>query len=179
MFAHMTGTIRFLKIAIAIYFITAANLAAAAKPKALLKNAEHWGAFVVSEKGGNTCYVAGQPRKLLPKGVNRGAVWLLVTHRPYRKITNEISILMGYPLKKKSKVSLNIDGKIFKMFTDSETAWAADKKTDTAIVAAMRAGNKMKVSGLSARGTKTSDSYSLKGFSKAHQSTKKACKVKR
>jgi len=152
--------------------------ALAQQPKALIKNPKHWGAFVVSEKGGTACYLAGQPIDTQPKNVRRGKVWLLVTHRPYRKVRDEVSIYTGYPYRKDSKVQVQIDAKKFEMFTDKETAWAADGKTDAALVKAMRDGIKMVVRGVSSRGTKTKDTYTLRGFTKAHEAIGKACPKK-
>jgi hypothetical protein len=176
MFAAMTMLTRLI-FAFALAGLIPAT-ALAAKPKALLKNPQHWGAFIVKEDGGNACYMAGKPLRTQPDGVKRGNIWLLVTHRPYRKVHNEVSIYIGYPFKPKSTATVEIDGKKFEMFTDDETAWAADAKTDEALVAAMRAGNKMVVRGLSQRGTDTVDDYSLIGFTKAHEAISDACKVK-
>lgn len=145
-------------------------------PKALLQDPGVWGAFEVKEDGGTACYMAGQPSSSTPKNVRRGKIWLLVTHRPYRKVRDEVSIYIGYPFRKDSEVTVNIDGKSFKMFTDGETAWAPDAKADGALVAAMRAGNKMVIRGVSGRGTKTADTYSLKGFTKAHRAISRSCK---
>ncbi|MDX1424550.1 MAG: invasion associated locus B family protein, partial [Kiloniellales bacterium] len=48
---------------------------------------------------------------------------------------------------------------------------------DQAIVKAMRAGSSMVVKGTSSRGTVTTDTYSLLGFSKAYAAISKACGV--
>ncbi|MFO1113388.1 MAG: invasion associated locus B family protein [Rhodospirillales bacterium] len=50
-----------------------------------------------------------------------------------------------------------------------------DATVDRAIVAAMKAGQKMTVRGTSARGTITTDTYSLSGFSAALAAIDKAC----
>jgi hypothetical protein len=144
-------------------------------PKALLQNPGTWGAFQVKEDGGTTCYMAGQPGASKPGNVKRGKIWLLVTHRPYRNIRDEVSIYIGYPFKSGSEVTVNIDGKTYKMFTDGETAWAPNAKADAQLVKAMRAGSKMVIRGLSSRGTKTVDTYSLKGFTRAHKAIGSAC----
>jgi hypothetical protein len=71
-----------------------------------------------------------------------------------------------------------IDGKQFSLFTDDDTAWGGDAKVDSALVAAMKAGATMIVKGTSARGTLTTDTYSLAGFTAAHKAIDKACDVK-
>ncbi|WP_246200958.1 invasion associated locus B family protein [Azospirillum brasilense] len=72
-------------------------------------------------------------------------------------------------------------GKSFKLFTDGETAWARDADTDKAVTAAMRdaKGKSMVVKGVSARGTKTTDTYGTDGFAQAYDAINQACGVKR
>ena len=64
------------------------------------------------------------------------------------------------------------------MAHDVGHAFAVDTKTDKALVDAMIRGARMVVKGTSSRGTKTTDTYSLKGFSAAFKTIGKACKVK-
>ena len=65
------------------------------------------------------------------------------------------------------------------MFTDGDTAWNRGPLDDTKMVKAMRAGIKMTVKGTSSRGTKTTDVFSLKGFSKAYAMMNKKCGIKK
>ena len=140
----------------------------AAKPRSLLKNSGVWGAFSLKEGRGLACYVAGQPKFSKPDGVKRGPIWLLVTHRPYKKIKGEIGIYVGYPLKANSTVTIDIDRRKFKLYTVDDTAWVEDAKMEAKLVAAMRKGRRMVIKGTSKRGTNTTDTYSLNGFTRAH-----------
>ena len=65
-----------------------------------------------------------------------------------------------------------------KLFTQDDAAWAADKETDQELVQAMIRGHSMVVKGTSSRGTATTDSYSLLGFTKAHKAINTACPSK-
>ena len=150
----------------------------AAEPKELLKNALVWSAFSLKERKGLACYVAGQPKDSKPAGVKRGPIWLLVTHRPYAKIKNEIGVIVGYPLKADSTVTIDIDRQKFKLYTVDDTAWVEDAKMEVKLVAAMRKGRRMVIKGTSKRGTNTTDTYSLNGFTRAHLAINRACKVK-
>jgi hypothetical protein len=47
------------------------------------------------------------------------------------------------------------------------------------VTAAMRDGKQMVVKGVSSRGTKTTDTYSLAGVSQAYDAINEACGVKR
>ena len=94
------------------------------------------------------------------------------------KSTHVVSIKAGYTYKETSEVDLIIGSQTFKLFTDAGHAFAYDNKTDKDIAGAMVRGAKMVILGTSTRGTKTTDTYSLKGFSAALKTINKACKVK-
>jgi invasion protein IalB len=137
-----------------------------------------WEAYAGKEKTSSVCYMGSEPRKARGKYKHRGQTLVVITHRPAEKSTNVVNIQAGYQYRKRSSVQLIIDGATFDMFTDGGNAWAADANTDAALVRAMRAGSTMVVQGMSSRGTVTTDTYSLKGFSAAHNTMSTACKVK-
>jgi hypothetical protein len=86
-----------------------------------------------------------------------------------------VSVLVGYPLKQDSKVSVNVDGKTFVMFTKEDGAWVENIADESVLVAALRAGSKMIVKGTSRRGTNTTDEYSLAGSAAALDLAAKSC----
>ena len=178
MFAAMRSVITRLAIGLAAGGLLSAIPAQAQTPQSLISNPGKWGAFTVKEKDGTACYLAGKPDDTAPDNVKRGPVWLLVTHRPHRQVENEVSIYIGYPFKADSTVTVTIDGNTTDMFTDGETAWASDASSDLQLTNAMRAGLKMVVEGESSRGTKTTDTYSLSGFTRAHNAINQACGAK-
>jgi len=137
-----------------------------------------WSAYTVNEKDGKACYIASQPKDSKPKEAKRDAIWLLVTHRPYKKIANEVSVYVGYPLKDGSTARVEIDGQPFDLFTKDDTAWSNTPADDEKLVNAMRKGDKMQVKGVSARGTETVDQFSLAGFSAAMKAIGDACGLK-
>lgn len=153
--------------------------ASAAEPK-LLGTFRDWNAFSFEEGGNKVCYMSSQPKKKEPANVRRGDIYALVTHRPGEKSLDVVSFMMGYPLKKDIDTDVDASGKPFKLFNDSETAWARDAETDRNLVVAMRDGTRpMVVRGVSTRGTKTTDTYSLSGFSQAYTAINEACSVRR
>ena len=109
------------------------------------------------------------------KYTTRGDAHVLVTHRPADKVKGEVSVSAGYPYKEGKDAEADIDGKKFKLFTRGENAWAYDAAEDRAMVAAMKAGKQLIVRGTSSRGTATTDTYSLSGFSAALAAIDKAC----
>ena len=59
--------------------------------------------------------------------------------------------------------------------SQKDRAWAKDADDRQALVDAMRKGTSLVVQGTSARGTETTDTYSLMGFSKAYEAIGAAC----
>jgi len=136
-----------------------------------------WSAFAVKLEGKPVCYIGSEPLKSEGKYTQRGDVVFLVTHRPADKALGVINFQTGYTFKEGSEASLNISEESFALFTDDSDGWARDAKTDKAIVQAMIKGATMIVKGSSARGTLTTDTFSLKGFSAAYKAASKACKL--
>ncbi|MDA1324801.1 MAG: invasion associated locus B family protein [Proteobacteria bacterium] len=161
---------------VALIFL-ASGAAGAAEPKTpgTFKN---WSAYLLVENKDRICYLHGEPGKSAGKYKKRGDTYMQVTHRTGAKARNEVSVTAGYTYKKDSAVTLTIDGKKFVLFTHADTAWAGEENPDDKLVAAMRAGHTMVVAGASSRGTATVDSYSLAGFTAAHNAINKACGMK-
>jgi len=157
--------------------LTAGDLRAAT-PKELGSFTD-WTAYLLDDKGNKVCYIASQPKKAEGNYSSRGDVFVLVTHRPQAKTVNVVSIIAGYPYRDGNEVALTVDdNKNFHLFTQGETAWAKDADTDKALVTAMRSGSRMVIKGTSTRGTLTTDTYSLSGFSRAYERASRECGVK-
>ena len=139
-----------------------------------------WQAYSFPESGKTVCVVWGGPQKSEGKYKKRGDIRVFIAHRRWTKPkrVHEISFDAGYTFKKGSEATVTIDGKKFVLFTDGDTAWNRESKDDAAMVRAMRVGKKLVIQGVSSRGTKTKDSYSLFGFTAAHNAINKACRVK-
>jgi invasion protein IalB len=135
---------------------------------------QDWTAFADGSER-RICYIGSVPKKKEGNYTVRGDTYVLATHRPGEKVFGEISVEAGYSYKPGSEVEISIDGQTFKLFTQGGNAWAYDEKADRALLDAMRAGRQMVVKGTSTRGTLTTDTYSLAGFSAALQSIDKAC----
>ena len=63
------------------------------------------------------------------------------------------------------------------LFTSGDNAWGTgNASTDKKLVDAMKRGQRMIVEGMSSRGTKTEDTYSLAGFTGAYKAISAKCK---
>lgn len=161
----------------AVAFGWAVGASAAGDPE-LLGTFDHWTAFSYSDGGTKICYVASEPTKAEGKYTSRGDIIALVTHNPSDKTFDVVSFVAGYAYKPDSSVLVNIGGKKFELFTHEDRAWAPDEAMDKALVGEMKRGSRMVVVGTSNRGTRTTDTYSLIGFTKAYQKIAAACPAK-
>ncbi len=157
----------------------AATGAMAADPR-LLGTYKDWNAFAFEEGGHKVCYISSQPKKKEPAAAKRGEAFMLVTHRPAEKALDVVSFIAGYSYKKDADTVVEVAGKTFKLYNEGETAWARDAD-DKGITAALRdaKGKPLVVKGISARGTKTTDTYSTDGAVQAFDAINQACGVKR
>lgn len=138
----------------------------------------YWSAFKTAESNGNVCYIGAEPEKAEGDYDKRGETYMLVTQRPGIKELDVVSVRAGYKYRANSDVTVKIGSTTISLFTADGHAWAQDTKTDKALVKAMKRGNKMVIKGTSWRGTQTTDTYSLKGFTAAYKASRTACGLK-
>lgn len=154
------------------------SFATAAGSQTVINNFGDWTAFEDGKGKNKACYVASEPKKETGKYKSRGDSFIMVTSRPAEKSRDVFELRAGYAYKTGSEVTVRIGGTVTKLFTDRGVAWAYDAKSDRALTRAMRGGKDMIVTGFSTRGTKTVDTYSLSGFTAAHNTMNKACGLK-
>lgn len=136
-----------------------------------------WSVFV--EKSPKECWSVSAPKKSVntkggkPVQVRRGDILLFVTYRD--KKAPEVSFMGGYPFADGSTVDMNVGGTKFTLFTDGEGAWAGSPDEDKKIIAALKAGADVELTGHSSRGTQTKDTFSLIGFTAAMEEAGKRC----
>jgi len=136
-----------------------------------------WSAFALKQDGKSVCYIGSEPTQSVGKYSKRGDVLFLVTHRPADKQIGVINFQAGYPFKAGTDVDLTIGDTSYSLFTNDQDAWALDAKSDQAIVRALIKGSHMVLKGTSTRGTRTTDTFSLKGFTAAYKAASKACNL--
>lgn len=142
--------------------------AAFAQSPTQIKQNKAWGAYSHSGSDGKVCYVLSIPMEKSPetlngRAVDHGDVFFMLAQHPGQNVRLEPQFTAGYAFRDDSKVVLDIDGRKFSMFTRGQNAWLENPAEEAAVVAAMKAGSKMKVSAVSRRGTQTSYDYSLSG----------------
>tara|TARA_X000001036_G_scaffold181236_1_gene171454 strand:+ start:293 stop:889 length:597 start_codon:yes stop_codon:yes gene_type:complete len=135
-----------------------------------------WTAFAEGEGKNLACMAVSKPKKSEGDYTKRGDIFAIVTHLPGQKKWNEFSVVAGYNYKTNSNPDIFIDQKKFQLFTSGSRAWSFSPSDDEKIIKFLKKSMKMKVVGTSSRGTITSDTFSLMGFSKAYQKINEACK---
>lgn len=160
--------------------IFAAALLFAVKPAyaqtaKLLETFKDWQVFVHEANDEKVCFAASAPKKKLPAGANRGSVFFYLTTWKKDDVRNEVSIKIGYTFKPESVPVVTVGSETFELYSKDDKAFMRDPAEETKLIAAMRKGSRLKMTGLSSRGTKTEDSYSLLGLTAALGHVEKAC----
>ena len=142
------------------------TLPAAAEPANLLGVFGNWSAFSSGSGSSLTCYALSKPRATRP-AAKRGAIYLMVSDWPSRKVKAEPQIVYGYQGKEGAPAALAVGSDKFNFFI----------RNNGKLIDAMQSGVSAVASGTSARGTKTSDTYSLAGFNDAMAKAHAACNM--
>tara|TARA_Y100000739_G_C20332706_1_gene339629 strand:+ start:80 stop:547 length:468 start_codon:yes stop_codon:yes gene_type:complete len=118
------------------------------------------------------CFIGSMPIKTdIPEGKSRGDVYILIT-RINRSKDAVVEISAGYPYKEDNPVIVFIDKSKYEFWSQEDSAWTND---DNDVIYAMKKGNILKVEGISSRGTKTIDEYTLTGFTAAFNKLTNDC----
>ncbi len=137
-----------------------------------------WGAYTASPGGKKVCFALAKPTSSATNPPNRprDPAWLFVSTRPAEKVKEEVSVIIGYPLKPNADASVEVGGATFAMYTQNDGAWVKNAAEEARLVEALRKGSDVTVKGESTRGTKTTDTFSLKGISQALDRTAQECR---
>src|SRR3984957_5141300 len=128
-----------------------------------------WGAYTATPNGKKGCFALANPASSKPNPPNRprDPAYAFVSTRPAEKVTNEVSVMIGYTLKPGSESTLEVGGASFAMYTQGDGLWIKNAAEEDRMVDAMRKAADVTVKGVSTKGTETTDTFSLKGLSQA------------
>src|SRR4051812_38705348 len=158
-----------------------ASVPARAEPATLLGVFQYWSAYSAGTGSSMTCYALSQPRASQPKGAKRTAIYLMFSDWPGRKTKGEPQIVLGYPVKQDAPASLAVGSTKFNFFArpkgNDGSAWLQALNDNGRLIDAMGKGVSAVASGVSARGTKTVDPYSLAGFGDGMAKIHDVCKM--
>ena len=136
---------------------------------------KYWSAFTADAPDGKVCWAATAPISTDYSGESRSDVFIMVSIRPSAGVSGEISVISGYPYDEKRTAQVKIGNDTFSFFTSEDGAWLETRREEEQMIRAMKAGSKASVTGYSSSGSRSNDSFSLLGFTKAYNTAKKAC----
>ncbi len=159
--------------------------AAAAAPAApggaqptLLGQFGEWGAYTATPGGKKVCFALSKPTSssTSPPNRPRDPAYLFISSRPAEKVKDEVSVIFGYGLKPNSDANIEVAGGSYAMYTQADGAWVKNAAEEPKLVETMRKGQDLTVKGTSARGTVSTDIYSLKGLTQALDRVGQECR---
>ena len=155
----------------------AAAMAAGAEPT-LIGQFGNWGAYAAMPNGKKVCFALAKPSssKTNPPNRPRDPAYAFVSTRPAEKVSNEVSVMIGYALKPGSESTLEVGGASYSMYTQGDGLWIKNAAEEERMVEAMRKSSDATVKGVSAKGTETTDTFSLKGLSQALDKIAQDCR---
>lgn len=132
---------------------------------------ENWGAF--RDPAVPRCYAIAMAE---PSTLRRDfQPYAAVGTWPKRGIRNQLHIRLSRQLAPAGRITLVIGGRRFGLTGGGGDAWAADRRMDAAIVAAMRSAGRMTVHARDASGKGFSNSWPLAGAATAMDAATIAC----
>jgi len=155
----------------------AAAAAGSAEPT-LIGQFGTWGAYTATPNGKKVCFALAKPAssKTNPPNRPRDPAYAFVSTRPAEKVANEVSVMIGYTLKPGSESTLEVGGASYAMYTQGDGLWIKNAAEEERMVDAMRKAADVVVKGVSAKGTETTDTFSLKGLAQALDKLAQDCK---
>jgi hypothetical protein len=128
-----------------------------------------WGAYTATPNGKKVCFALAKPSssKTNPPNRPRDPAYAFVSTRPAEKVTNEVSVMIGYAVKPGSESTLEVGGSSYAMYTQGDGLWIKNAAEEERMVEAMRKSPDLVVKGVSAKGTETTDTFSTKGLAQA------------
>ncbi|MBX9883350.1 MAG: hypothetical protein K2X68_00085 [Novosphingobium sp.] len=131
-----------------------------------------WGTF--SDAGVPRCYAIAMADKVEGR-INELQPYFTVGNWPRRGTRGEIHVRLSRKIGPGSTVTLSLAGQRYTLVAGAADAWAADRRMDAAVVAAMRSASTMSVTARSAAGRTFTDVYTLAGAASAMDAAMLGC----
>jgi hypothetical protein len=136
-----------------------------------------WGAFLAEGGKEKTCYALAQPKERVPSELKRDPAYVFISNRPGENIHNEVSIMMGFPMKNGGEAEADVSGTSFDLISKGTNAWIKNPAQEAEFIKALKKSAKLIVKATSTKGHVTTDSYSLAGLSQALESVERECRA--
>jgi len=154
---------------------------ASADNATVLGVSRNWTAYSSGNGPDKVCYAIAQPRASQPKRMKREAVGILINDWPSKKARAEPEVVPGYKFKDGSTVTVAVGQDKFVLFTTNDggsgSAWVKGPNDEARLIEAMQKNAEARVTGITARGTMTHDTYALDGLSDSLTKIHSACNM--
>ncbi len=191
--------------ACAVLIVSAADASAAKKDKdkgkdvsakpALVGSYGDWKVYHSAAGKSKICYLLAQPKKRDPEDSDRQQAYAFISERPAEHVRNEISFVMGFDVaaagdlkdKKKAKKPKKADAAElvaptvaigdaeFDLAPKGSDLWIKNPAEEGKVIEEMRKGADLIIKAAAKKGGRTTDTYSLSGFSQAVDKALKDC----
>ena len=131
---------------------------------------EGWGAFKDAQP--LRCFAIAEPVR------NAGGKWrpfASISHWPGQGVRGQVHIRLSREKRADAEVTITVDDRSAKLIGSGADAWAANKRLDASIIAAIRSGRSMSISTVAATGGGFADTYALKGAATAIDAAALGC----
>jgi hypothetical protein len=145
------------------------GLAAPLAAKDSLGVFDDWGAF--SDPAVPRCYAIAAAQN----GTGAYQAYADVGTWPRKGVRGQVHFRLSRALAANARPTLSLGGTRYQLTGGGADAWALDKRTEAAVVAAMRSAEAMSVSGVDQAGRRFTDRYSLKGAATAMDAATVGC----
>ena len=152
-------------------------IAGGVKPT-LLGQYGDWGAYAASPGGKKICFAIAKPAssETAPPGKTRNPSYMFIASRPGEKVTDEVSIIIGYPFKPNSEATVAVGTASFALYTQQDGAWiknaAEEVASDRGYAQRPECDHQRHVG----KGTRSTDTFSLRGLAQALDRSDQDCK---
>ena len=145
-----------------------------------LGNFGAWYAFTQGEGADKLCYMIAAPVQSLGEIPNRGEVGLIVTHQMGGKVRDQVSVAMGFEPHKTRYTKAKVDksSNVLLRLVDGDRVWIREASVDRQLIARMKKGDHLVVTGMSIDGVASQDTFPLIGFSNGYKAISDACGLK-
>jgi invasion protein IalB len=133
-----------------------------------------WGAYQTQGKS-KTCYALAQPKTREPSSLKRETAYVFISYRPAENVKNEISVIMGFPMKDGADAQALVGDAEFSLIAKGSNAWVKNPAEEGRLIDAMKKSSKLVVKATSSKGKASTDTYSLSGLQQALDKVRKEC----
>ncbi len=135
-----------------------------------------WGTYEAQGAKSKICYALAQPKERTPSSLKRDQGYIFISSRPGENVRNEVSVIMGLPLKEGSgDAKAEVGTTTFDLVTKGQNAWMKDSVQEGQMIGVMKKHGRLIVKAPNAKGTVATDAYSLNGLGPALDRVAKDC----